>query len=63
MGLIVPPRDPEALAGAVEEIVRNRAQYVRTRDCIEEHFSTSATVAGYVDLFRETLQDYRRTRA
>jgi len=39
MGRLVPAGEPDALARAVVEVIRNRGRYVRPREEIEKHFS------------------------
>jgi glycosyltransferase involved in cell wall biosynthesis len=55
-GLVVPPRDPEALAAAIVRLARDpalRARYGASgRARIEEHFTLDACVAKYVALYR-----------
>jgi glycosyltransferase involved in cell wall biosynthesis len=51
MGRIVPPANPEALADAICEVIRNRDAYVRQRSEIEAHYSIPATVNSYLELF------------
>src|SRR4029434_5447130 len=38
MGRIVPPRDPDALAAALLEVIRDRASYVRPRPAVAAEF-------------------------
>jgi len=55
MGLIVPPRDPKALAHAVVEIIRHRDRFVRRREDLDKHFTLAATLRGYENLFQEVI--------
>lgn len=57
MGLVVPPRDSNALAEAIVEVINNRTRYVRTRAEIESHFSFETTVREYEMLFERLLRD------
>jgi glycosyltransferase involved in cell wall biosynthesis len=57
MGRIVPPADSTALAEAVCEVICNRSSYLRPRGMVEAHYSTSATVESYLDLFQRLLRD------
>ena len=58
-GLIVPPRDPQALANACLELLRDstrRAQMSAVaRQRIVEHFSLDAMVSAYSTLYDELL--------
>lgn len=51
MGRIIPPRDPDALAAAVTEVIRNRAAYVKPRADILEAFDLARTLREYEILF------------
>jgi glycosyltransferase involved in cell wall biosynthesis len=51
MGRIVPPRDPEALAAALIDVLQHRDRYVRPRREIEAHFDLDASLRLYEDLF------------
>ena len=59
-GLIVPACDPQALAAAYVELLRDhtrRAQMSRAaRDRVVKHFSLTAMVRGYHHLYEELLQ-------
>lgn len=58
-GWVVPPEDPEALAGAIEELVgdleRARAMGERAREVATERFRIDATVRAYLDLYDRVL--------
>ncbi|MHC4469412.1 MAG: glycosyltransferase [Planctomycetota bacterium] len=58
-GLLVPPRDPEALAQAILRMLRDReaaADLSRAgRARVEERFSVDAMVGGTLDVYRRTL--------
>jgi len=51
MGLIVPPRNAEALADALVEILRDRPRFVRPRDAVAAHFAFGAALEQYETLF------------
>jgi len=57
-GLVVPPRDPTALAAAIEDLLRLPRQRLaelgrEARRRIEEHYSLEAMVRGFTDLYQE----------
>jgi glycosyltransferase involved in cell wall biosynthesis len=62
-GLVVPPHDPDALAGAILRLASDaqlRQRYGEVgRRRVQEHFSMDACVAGYEALYRGLLD--RRT--
>ena len=51
MGRIVPPRDPDALAAALIDVVRNRAHYVRPRAAVAAEFDLERSLREYEELF------------
>jgi len=51
MGRIVPPRDPDALAAALLDVVRNRAGYVRPRAAVAAEFDLERSLSQYEELF------------
>jgi glycosyltransferase involved in cell wall biosynthesis len=55
MGLIVPPRDAEALAIAVVDVILNRPNYVKPRAEIERHFPFERLVERYENLLKRVL--------
>jgi glycosyltransferase involved in cell wall biosynthesis len=59
MGRTAPPRDPAALAGAILEVLDNRARYLRPRAPIAEQFSPDTTAAHYESLFQSLLESRR----
>jgi glycosyltransferase involved in cell wall biosynthesis len=58
-GLLVPPRSPEALAGAILSLIQdpNRARAMGTagRRRVEDHFDLRQVVATYEELYRSCL--------
>lgn len=64
-GLLVPPSDARALAGAIVDLARNpalRRSLVDTgRDRVARHFSLAASARMYAALYQEILA-HRRTR-
>jgi glycosyltransferase involved in cell wall biosynthesis len=55
MGRIVPPRDAEALAEAVVDVILNRQNYVKPRSEIESHFPFEQLVQRYENLLQGLL--------
>lgn len=55
MGRLVPPRDPEALAEAIIEVLRQRERYVKPRAYVEERFSLRRTAQAYEELVAELV--------
>jgi glycosyltransferase involved in cell wall biosynthesis len=51
MGLIVPPRDPQRLAAALVEVLRDRARFVRPRGEIVAAFDLERSLRQYEELF------------
>lgn len=56
MGLVVPPQDPEALAAAIAQVVRQRASFVRPRTEVTRHFSLSDSISRYETLFQQLVR-------
>lgn len=56
MGLTVPPKDSQALAEAICEVLARRAEYVRPRAPIAEQFSPATTARRYEELFESLLR-------
>ena len=55
MGLIVPPRDADALAHAVVDVILDRPNYVKPRAEIEHHFPFEQLVERYENLLQRLL--------
>jgi len=53
MGEVTPIGDAPALAAAILRVCDDRASYVKPRDVIAQHYSTSHTVREYQALYRE----------
>jgi len=51
MGRVVPPRDPDSLAAALIDVVRNRASYVRPREAVAAAFDSEQSLRAYEALF------------
>jgi glycosyltransferase involved in cell wall biosynthesis len=51
MGRLVPPRDPEALAAALLDVIRARASYARPRVAIAAAFDLERSLRQYEELF------------
>ena len=51
MGEIVPPGNVSALAQAIEKILKNKRQYRKQRELIEDIFSEKKIVLAYQRLF------------
>jgi glycosyltransferase involved in cell wall biosynthesis len=56
MGRIVPPRDADALAEALVEVIRNRAAYVRPRLDVVARFDLERSLREYEQLFAEAVE-------
>ncbi|AHG62788.1 glycosyltransferase family 4 protein [Advenella mimigardefordensis] len=60
-GIVVPPRNPEALAGAMEALWQNPAlaqQYGQTAKLrYERHFTANQMMQSYAELYRKCLQN------
>lgn len=58
-GVLVPIRDPEAMASAIHDLVQDPGRLARLsaagRSSVEARFSTAAMVAGYERIYRECL--------
>ncbi|NIM19402.1 MAG: glycosyltransferase [Candidatus Latescibacteria bacterium] len=58
-GKLIPPADPESLAGAIEELLSNEAAAARiverARSVVEEKYSVQTMVAKYEELFESLL--------
>ena len=50
MGLLVPPRDPGAIADAVRSVIDNRLHYHRSRQEVERHFDSDGALLTEQDL-------------
>ncbi len=59
MGRTVPPRDSQALARAILEVLANRPAYCRPREWVEQHYHTQRTASEYEALFAELLASRR----
>jgi glycosyltransferase involved in cell wall biosynthesis len=63
-GLIVPPEDPAALAGAINELMadpdRRARMGQRSREIASERFTVAATVDRYLDVYRRVLAGVSR---
>jgi glycosyltransferase involved in cell wall biosynthesis len=53
MGRIVPPRDPDALAAALIDVLQNRPQYVRPRRDVTAAFDLDRSLKEYEQLFEQ----------
>lgn len=56
MGKLVTPRDPQALAEGLVEVLNHRAAYTKTRAQIREIFNTEKTLDEYEKLFESLVQ-------
>lgn len=56
MGKLVAPRDPNALAAGLVEVLNNRAAYVKTRVEIRRVFDTEKTLDEYEKLFESLVR-------
>jgi len=55
MGLIVPPRDTRALAGAVSAILDQPEKYSNDPDAIRQQYAPEMTARSYESLFKELM--------
>ncbi|MCM2322543.1 MAG: glycosyltransferase [Oligoflexia bacterium] len=64
-GLLVPPGDPAALAGALRELLTNEERRVAmgqaARRRFEAHFTRERMVSSYRDLYRRVISSYTAT--
>lgn len=56
MGKLVTPRDPQALANGLVEVLNNREAYTKTRAQIRETFDTERTLDEYQALFESLVK-------
>jgi glycosyltransferase involved in cell wall biosynthesis len=56
MGRIVPPRDPDALAAALIDVLQHRSQYVRPRAAVASAFDLERSLTDYERLFAEVSE-------
>jgi glycosyltransferase involved in cell wall biosynthesis len=65
-GLLVPPRDAQAIAAAIERLAADRAGTARmgaaARARVTAHYSLQRLAAGFAALYRELGQDHERNR-
>lgn len=59
MGVLVPPRDPEGLAGGIIEVLTKRERYIRPTDEIHGIFDMEKSVGEYESLLRRLCGDGR----
>ncbi len=56
MGKLVTPRDPNAIAAGIADVLNNRSAYVKTRAQIREIFNTEKTLDEYEKLFEALVR-------
>jgi glycosyltransferase involved in cell wall biosynthesis len=56
MGLIVPPRDPDALAQALIQVLRERERFVQPHEAIAQTFALDPALRQYEELFRSVVR-------
>ncbi len=56
MGEVVPIGDAQALAEAILRVCDNRASYIKSRQEIADHYSTTRSVGQYQDLYKGLLK-------
>lgn len=54
MGLVVPPRDPDALARALIEVIANRPKYQRPHASVAAEFDLDRALREYEELFERS---------
>jgi glycosyltransferase involved in cell wall biosynthesis len=59
MGRIVPPRDTQALAAAIADVITRRETYVRPRSAILERFNLDRTVDEYEAVLQAAVERRR----
>jgi glycosyltransferase involved in cell wall biosynthesis len=52
MGQLVTPRDPQALAAGLVQVLNHRERYLKTRAQIREVFNTARTLDQYEKLLQ-----------
>jgi glycosyltransferase involved in cell wall biosynthesis/SAM-dependent methyltransferase len=61
MGRLVAPRNPQLLADAIVDVIRNRNSYIRSRQEIERHFAPEISLSRYEvalqNLLRHKLEE------
>ena len=66
-GLLVPPRDVDALADALTLLLGDKALRrhlgLMGQDRLEQHFTASHMIGETIALYEQLLRDYRRRRA
>jgi glycosyltransferase involved in cell wall biosynthesis len=60
MGRLVPPRQPEALADALIDVIRNRPSYVRPREEVAAQFDVEESLRQYERIFSAGEDPLRR---
>lgn len=58
MGRIVHPKDSEALASAIIDVIMNRDKYVFPKSHIEEYYSLERTTETYENLFKTVIRNH-----
>ena len=65
VGILVPPRDSAALAGAISSLYRNPQRLIQLRQCcrehVEKHFTWDVAARKYIDAFSGLRHSSRRT--
>jgi glycosyltransferase involved in cell wall biosynthesis len=56
MGRLVRPRDPEALAEGIVQVLSDPDRYRRTPQQVRQVFSTERTVAQYLEVFERLCE-------
>ena len=56
MGRLAPPGDPEGLAAALLEVLRDRGRFVKPRDTIRSIYDPGLAISEYESLMRSMLQ-------
>ena len=63
MGRLFRAGDADALAESLDDVIRHRHRYMRTRDAVADVFSFVRTIGAYEAIFAGTRVDAARSSA